>query len=225
MFSYGLWKGYGRVHQRDNAPLIMHRNNPTPNLAHGNDNTYMKKWMMLAGGILAVFHLWAEMGTQVVNGIAWDYESDEDLGVTSLGNAFHAYASEDELIGAISIPSVLGGYPVVSIKAGAFNRTSCQGITSVTIPSSVQSISGSAFANCNRLASVSLPDGLKYMGHDVFYRCTSLRSITLPSSLTNLGACAFQECRSLTTISIPLGIKFIGEDTFNLSVAVERPQS
>ena len=84
------------------------------------------------------------------------------------------------------IPQTLGGYTVTAIDAGAFFY---QGITSVSIPSTVRSIGNSAFAN-NNLSSVKLPFDLQTIGNDAFYY-NSIASVIIPYSTTSIGEFAF----------------------------------
>ena len=50
---------------------------------------------------------------------------------------------DTSISGDITLPSTLGGYPVISIGDWAFED--CSGLKSVTIPNSVTSIGASAF--------------------------------------------------------------------------------
>ena len=54
----------------------------------------------------------------------------------------------------LAIPSEIGGYPVTAIGDGAFASAP---ITSVTVPSGVESIGYYAFGSCASLISANLP--------------------------------------------------------------------
>ena len=54
--------------------------------------------------------------------------------------------------GALSIPSELGGKPVTSIGEGAF--AGCESLTSIAIPNSVTSFGEGAFCDCESLTSM-----------------------------------------------------------------------
>ena len=69
--------------------------------------------------------------------------------------------------GAISIPSTLGGKTVTKIGTSAFAK--CEGITSVTVPSSVVEIEESAFIFCSKLAEIKLTDNIRRIGAGAFY--------------------------------------------------------
>ena len=78
--------------------------------------------------------------------------------------------------GAMTIPSILGGYPVTIIGDGAFQW--CGGLTSVTIPNSVVSINRTAFYMCESLTSVVIGKNVVSIGGWAFFECRSLVSIT-----------------------------------------------
>ena len=90
--------------------------------------------------------------------------------------------------GAVSIPSGINSYPVVSIGSAAFLGS---GLVSVIIPPSVTSIGPSGFANCPNLTSVSIPNSVTSIGSEAFRFCPSLTSVTIPNSVTSIGGAAF----------------------------------
>ena len=122
----------------------------------------------------------------------------------------------EEPAGALSIPSsfIYGGheYDVVSIGDIAFIE--CSGLTSVTIPDSVNSIGMQAFYGCQNLTSVTIPDSVTSIGEGVFEECSDLASVTIPNSLTYISGFAFNGCQNLTSVTIPESITFIDECAF-----------
>lgn len=123
---------------------------------------------------------------------------------------------------------------VTSIGYKAFAR--CSGLTDVSIPESVTEIEGGAFLECTSLArmaipgtvtqlydtfrgctgltSVTLGDGVQYVGYQTFFDCTSLTGVTMPASLVSIDKQAFYECTSLSSIAIPNSVNWIGESAF-----------
>lgn len=79
--------------------------------------------------------------------------------------------------GALTVASTLGGYPVVSVAEYAFYN--CDTITSITLPESVTSIGDYAFYGCDSLASITVPDSVMHVGMDAFAYCKSLTTITV----------------------------------------------
>ena len=65
------------------------------------------------------------------------------------------------------------------------------------VPYCVTSIGLNAFAGCEFLTSVVIPDSVKSIGPEAFCRCNSLTKITIPDSVTSIGAGAFGLCNSL----------------------------
>lgn len=72
-----------------------------------------------------------------------------------------------------------------------YNQT---GILTVTIPEGVKYIGRSAFNGCKNLAGVTLPDSLTEIEDYTFYNCTALALPELPANLTRIGRSAFYKC-------------------------------
>ena len=81
----------------------------------------------------------------------------------------------------------------------------CDDLTSVTIPGGVKCIGHSAFCGCDGLTSVTIMDGVETIGESAFRDCGSLTSITIPASVTTIEERAFWECTSLPTVGLPEG--------------------
>ncbi len=109
------------------------------------------------------------------------------------------------------VPAEYEGKPVVAIGNTAFRANT--GIVSAILPESVKTIADSAFAECSRLASVSLP-GVSSIGRYAFYGCTALTSLQLPPSLSSTGYAAFAGCRALTSLSLAEGVRAVEEGSF-----------
>lgn len=54
-----------------------------------------------------------------------------------------------------------------------------------------------AFAYCNKLENVVLPNTLKTIGSYAFYNCTNLKTIDLPSTITTINESIFLNCTKL----------------------------
>lgn len=90
-------------------------------------------------------------------------------------------------------------------------------LTSITIPSGVKFIGNYAFNNCRLLSSVTFEEvsQINFIGVYAFSNCTSLTSITITNSVTSIGKCAFENCESLSEITIPSGVTLIEAWAFN----------
>lgn len=94
-----------------------------------------------------------------------------------------------------SLTSITILNPATEFDSFVFART---GLTSVTIPDSMTSISPGQFCMCLKLKNISIPDSVTSIGDGTFYYCKSLTSITIPDSVTSIGYGAFNECTDLT---------------------------
>ena len=118
----------------------------------------------------------------------------------------------ESLGGAYEIPSSIKGYPVTSIGNSAFED--CYRLTSVTIPDSVTSIGNYAFYYCRGLTSVTIGDSVTSIGNSAFASCSGLTSVTIPNSVKNIGQSAFSDCYRLTSITIPDSVMNIRKNAF-----------
>lgn len=66
----------------------------------------------------------------------------------------------------------------------------------------VERLGISAFADCENLSTVELPEGLTDVGIFAFSKCKNLTSIHIPSSCTYVGAGAFNNCYALEEITV-----------------------
>jgi len=114
--------------------------------------------------------------------------------------------------GTLFVTNVLGGYPVVSIRAGAFQG--CSNITYVTLPNSITNLGDNCFQNCDRLSGVTFPAELKYLGRGAFQNCKALVNVDLPVELTLINSSAFEACESLQDITIPDSVTNIAMHAF-----------
>jgi len=122
--------------------------------------------------------------------------------------------------GAVTIPSVLGGYAVKKVGGSIFGDENekfsiISSVGSIIIPNSVSSIGDVAFAGLPNLTSVTIGNSVKSIGASAFSRCTRLTNITIPNSVTSLGAYAFSGCWALTSITLGSSVANIGESTFS----------
>ncbi|MDE5744783.1 MAG: leucine-rich repeat protein, partial [Paramuribaculum sp.] len=75
---------------------------------------------------------------------------------------------------------------------------------SITIPNSVTSIGGGAFAGTG-LTSITIPNSVTSIGTYTFSGCSGLTSITIPNSVTSIDDCAFLECSGLKELTFEDG--------------------
>ena len=88
------------------------------------------------------------------------------------------------------------------------------GLSTVTIPDSVEYIGRCAFNGCSSLTQVTLPFGLQAIEEFTFYNCVSLQQIYLPNTVKKIGYSAFNKCQSLTTANIPAALETVEDYAF-----------
>ena len=148
----------------------------------------MKKSILFT--LMALLPLMASARVQV-NGLYYDLFSNDVASVARWYLNGDVKYSGDVTI-AESVESDGKIYPVLSISASAF--TSCSGLTSVSIPNSVEAIGNNAFYNCTNLTTINIPNSITLIGKTAFYGCSSLTSIIIPSSVTTIRDDAFKGC-------------------------------
>ena len=140
------------------------------------------------------------------------YETYGDYEYTVLDDGTVEITDYNDSDTQVTIPSKIDGKSVTSIGDYAFAYCEC--LKSITIPNSVTSISAYAFDNCKNLACITIPNSVTSIGAHAFENCTSLTSITIPDSVKSIGDSAFIDCKSLKNVTIPKSVKSIGDKAF-----------
>ena len=130
----------------------------------------------------------------------------------SQGNCLIETASK-KLISGTNSSIIPDDGSVTSIEQSAFQN--CSRLTSITIPDSVTSIEGWAFCDCSGLTSVTIPDSVTNIERCAFQNCSGLTSITIPNSVTSIGDHAFRNCSGLMSITIGNSVISIGYAAFH----------
>ena len=145
---------------------------------------------MFAGTLYAM----DPMFTEKVDGLTWEYQIEG--GKANVYRVHNLYGGAPT--GAVTIPAKLGGKPVAVIGEGLFSWY--DGVTSVTIPSTVTRIEENAFSNCDALTSVKIPDSVTTIGEYAFAECDSLKCVDFGKKVEDIGECAFYECYDLRSL-------------------------
>ncbi len=88
---------------------------------------------------------------------------------------------------------------VTGVNSYAFyGNTSVESIS--LIDGRISYIGPSAFQNCTKLRSITLPGNYESINAHAFAGCTELQHITIPTDTGNIGAYAFQGCTALETV-------------------------
>ncbi len=126
----------------------------------------------------------------VSQGLAYTLSSDKNYySVTGIGSC-----TDTDVV----IPATYEEKPVKEIGNRAFYQ--CTGLTSVTIPDSIESIGGSAFEHCTGLTSATIPNSVQTIGNHTFYGCTGLTSVTIGNGVQSIGESTFKYCYKLVEV-------------------------
>ena len=131
---------------------------------------------------------------------------------TPLLYAKHLYSDENTEITNLVIPE-----GVANVGAYAFYH--CEGITSVSFPSTLESIGSNAFAYTG-LTSVDIPVGFTEIGECAFQHCANLISVTIPEGVTKIGNAAFVHT-GLTSLTLPSTIRSMSQSFYGCESLAE----
>ncbi len=94
------------------------------------------------------------------------------------------------------------------------SKTLIFGCQNTEIPNdgSVTKIGKYAFAWCDTLAEIEIPESVTYIDNCAFWKCTELGSIAIPSTVTYIGGSVFANCENLT-YTVYDNAKYLGNDS------------
>ena len=167
--------------------------------------------LLVVIAILATSNTYAQASFETIGGLRYLIDSDAKTATLAANNGDEKYS------GNIVVPEKVKAndgveYPVTAFGSNAFKD--CDGLKSITIPSSVTSLGYCCFWGCSGLTNITIPSSVTYLGECCFYECSGLTSITIPSSVTSLGEHCFINCSSLTNITIPSSVTSLGYKCF-----------
>ena len=90
---------------------------------------------------------------------------------------------------------------------------SCEYITSISLPDTLRTVGIRAFYGCRSLGNIVIPDGVKTIDDDAFFGCDNLKTVEFGSSLESIGMQAFYGCVSLEKADVREGVK-VGSGAF-----------
>ncbi len=99
------------------------------------------------------------------------------------------------------------------IAAAAF--ADCDNLTSVTIPDSIETIPTRAFDDCSSLSKILIPSNVECIEAYAFCDCSMLSDVTISNGVTKIGEHAFFYCTSLRDITIPKSVTSIEPYAFS----------
>lgn len=101
----------------------------------------------------------------------------------------------------LTVPGEISGEPVLYLSDGCF--ASCDEVTTVHLPDTLEYIGPYAFADCVSLRGLYIPDSVWYIGGYAFAGCTALEAISIPGGTEYIEAGAFEDCNKLFYIFYP----------------------
>lgn len=100
------------------------------------------------------------------------------------------------------------------IKIGESAFESCNGLTSITIPSNVIEIERRAFCYSD-LVNITIPNTVATIGSEAFCSNYSLENAIFENGCTNISGNMFESCIRLNNVTIPNTITSIGDNAFH----------
>ncbi len=112
----------------------------------------------------------------------------------------------------VVIPSQIDGREVTGIAKDAFKAFDT--IKSVTIPEGITYIGQYAFFDCDEITAMVIPDSVTSIGIGAFEACDKLASVTLPKGLKTIEKNTFRDCLKLGNVALPETLESIGSAAF-----------
>ena len=171
--------------------------------------------LLVAFAILATSNSYAQASFETIDGLRYLIDSDAKTATLTANPNGEKYTGDIVVPGKVKASNGVE-YPVTAFADNTFKD--CNGLKSITIPSSVTSLGESCFEECSGLRSITIPSSVTSLGNSCFYECSGLTSINIPSSVTSLGSNCFMNCSSLTSITIPSSVTSLGSNCFCLCI-------
>ena len=113
----------------------------------------------------------------------------------------------------MTVPSVIGGRPVIAIGDSVFAQFSVDNVQKITVAESVKSVGSNAFKECADIEIV-IKGALTEIGEYAFYGCNMLSSVSFGEGLKTIPPQAFSGCSALTELVLPKSLELIDENAF-----------
>lgn len=146
-----------------------------------------------------------------VDGIYYHITGTNTVEVTYAQEYWADYSADVDIPATVTCNGTDYSVTAIGMKAFAY----CNSLTSVTIPETVNIIGYFAFFECSGLTGISIPETVTIIDDGAFKGCSRLASVTIPRSVTRLGYEAFSGCSDLTSVTIPKAITHIGARAFS----------
>lgn len=91
--------------------------------------------------------------------------------------------------------------------------SNCTGLTSITLPSTVETYGPNIFYGCSNVTYVELPQNMEKIPNGLLWSCTGLKRIYIPSSVREIGNAAFYSS-GIEKLNLPDGLQKIDQWAF-----------
>ena len=88
----------------------------------------------------------------------------------------------------------------------------CQKLKTISLPEGLQNIGNNAFHLNNSITEITLPSTLKSIEEGAFYYCYQIQDLVIPEGVTSIGNFAFAYMGNLKKLELPSSLKEIGEN-------------
>lgn len=185
----------------------------------------MKKFKKLLAGIMTLCMIatalpvtaMAAGGPVCIDGL-WYNITDAGANVTAVPEGETAYT------GVVNVPEKISyngtEYTVIGVEGNAFNND-FETVTEITVPNSVTSLGGAAFANMDSLEKITIGNGVKSWGNKLAVNNDNLETVIIAEGATLIGDLAFRSCPKLANVTLPSTLEKIGATAFAFSAISE----
>ncbi len=123
--------------------------------------------LLVAFAILATSNTYAQASFETIDGLSYLIYPDTKTAALTV-------TPGEKYSGNIVVPEKVKAsdgveYPVTAFADNTFND--CNGLKSITIPSSVTSLGESCFEECSGLRSITIPSSVTSLGNSCFFLC------------------------------------------------------
>lgn len=138
------------------------------------------------------------------------------MAFSGVSNAKLNIPASIEFIGdsAFNMSGVVDGdFPEGLTYIGEKAFLNCKGLTSITLPSTVETYGANIFYGCSNVTYVELPQNMEKIPNGLLWNCTGLKRIYIPSSVKEIGNAAFYGS-GLEKLNLPDGLQKIDQWAF-----------
>lgn len=107
-------------------------------------------------------------------------------------------------------------------QISAFAFAECEDLEEIGLPQTLKILGDGAFRGCRSLRKISIPSGVTELPREAFAYCRSLVTVALPPTLRKINPLAFLDCQSLLLEEIPKGVSSIGNNAFGRCYSIRR---